>query len=165
METPEQLAAIERGALDLGFTRARPRYPLGTEAHTVHSEELVLVHGANHPLAAERDVVAAALGGETFIVPRFADGPGLIDNYDRLCKVGGFADRPTLQVKDFVTATCMAAGGYGVVLGPKSLKNLGTDGVVYRSVADFHDTVDIVLVYRSGDRPAVVSSLLREISF
>ena len=148
METPEQLAAIVAGQIDIGLARPRPSYPPGVRSRIVHREALVVCMQENHPLASLGDIRAGALAGENFIVPQFHEQVGLIDNIEKLARAGGFPTPSILQTSDFITAATMAAAGLGVVVAPKSLSRLHLDGICYRDIRDYEDMVDIVLIYR-----------------
>jgi DNA-binding transcriptional LysR family regulator len=160
METPEQLAAIAAGRIDIGLVRPRPSYPPGILSRVAHREGLVVGMEADHPLAAGNTVRAEALAGENFIVPQFHEQVGLIDNIEKLAKTGGFPMPPILRTSDFITAAAMAAAGMGVVLAPQSLSQLHLDGICYRPVRDHHDMLEIVMIYRD-DAPSSPLSAIR----
>ena len=161
METPEQLAAIAAGRIDIGLVRPRPSYPPGVQSCIVHREGLVVGMEENHPLATGDDIRAQALAGENFIVPQFHEQVGLIDKIEKLAKAGRFPMPPILQTSDFITAAAMAAAGMGVVLAPQSLSRLHLDGICYRPVRDHEDMLDIVLIYRE-DAPNGPLDAIRE---
>lgn len=148
METPEQLIALEAGRLDLGLLRPRPAYPPRCFARDVHEEPLVACMAARHPLAAEKALTPAMLANERFILPQFHEHVGLIDSLHRLAAAGGFAIAGIERTADFVTAACLAASGYGIVLAPVSLKNLSIDALVFREIFRFDERVKTTLVYR-----------------
>lgn len=161
METPEQIAAIEAGRLDIGLIRPRPSYPAGCAARVVHTEPLVVCLQADHPVADHEALCPAQLAGQRFIVPQFHEQVGLIDHIRRLAKAGGFAMPEIVRTEDFVTAACLAAAGDGIVLAPMSLTNLGLAGLVFRPLAQFSERVACVLLHRH-DAPAEALHWLRQ---
>lgn len=152
METPEQLAALGAGELDMGLLRPRPSYPPGCDAREVHRERLLLCLSVHHPLARRARLTPAMLDGERFIVPQFDEQVGLIDSIRRLAGAGGFAMPTIVRTADFMTAACLAAAGDGVVLAPASLSNIRLDGLAFRDIASFDELLTITLLVR-GDAP------------
>ncbi len=160
METPHQIMAIQDGRLDLGLIRPRPRYPETVKAIDLHRETTRLALAATHPLADRDEIRAADLANENFINPQFHAADGLGAKLRHLASVGKFDLNPIIQVNDFVTAACMAASGYGIVLAPHSLSNMGIDGLVFREIADYHESLEIALAYRADGASASALSIL-----
>lgn len=148
METPEQLAALDAGMLDMGLLRPRPSYPPGCQAREVHQESLVLGLSSRHRLAGQSSLTPPMLASERFIVPQFHEQVGLIDCLRRLAAAGRFAMPSVIQTADFVTAACLAATGDGIVLAPASLANFNLSGLAFQQVAGFNEFLTIALVMR-----------------
>ena len=147
METPEQLAELDAGRLDIGLTRPRPSYPVECRARVIHSEPVRLCISDSHGLAKKGRIDVADLAGQRIIIPQFHEKVGLIDVIRDLAGKGGFPTPDILQTKDFVTAACLASAGDGVVLAPASLAHLQLAGVTFRDMADHRGMLDTVLVH------------------
>lgn len=160
METPEQLAALDAGELDMGLMRPRPSYPKDCTVQEVHSEPLMLCLSLRHPLAETHSLTPAMLAGERFIVPQFHEQVGLIDSLRSLARAGGFAMPLIRRTADFVTAACLAAAGDGIVLAPASLSHFQLDGLAFRPVTVFDEVLKIILVTRS-DAPEEAVRIVR----
>lgn len=162
METPEQIAAIGDGRLDLALVRPRPSYPDPAKvlASCVHREGVCLALAASHPLAARDDIACADLAASRFIVPQFREEVGLIDVIDQIVKIGKLAPPQIAHTKDFITAAGLAAAGMGIAAVPVSLASLVLEGLTYRSVADLDARLELVLLWREGLPQAVVEILL-----
>lgn len=148
MGTPEQMAALKSGHLDMALIRPRPSYPEGCHATEVHSEGLVTCLSSDHPLTAADQLTPKQLAGEHIIVPQFHEEVGLIDTIRKLAVWGGFEMPPIIRTGDFVTATILASAGSGIVLAPQSLMRLNIEGVAYRQIAEFPERLQTMLVYR-----------------
>lgn len=148
METPRQLEALRTGLLDVGFVRPRPSYPPGVAADIVHREALLLAVAADHPLARRR-VDLAALAREDFIVPQFDESAGFAEHLAALAARGGFEPRIAHRVRDFITASAMAAAGYGVVLAPKSLTSISMHKVVCRNIEGYAAVAELAVARRA----------------
>lgn len=161
METPEQIAALEDGRIDVGLMRPRPSTPEGIETRIIHNEPVMLALPHDHPLVGVPSIEPHDLAGETFVIPQFHEEVGLIDTLRRLSMAGGFALRPVERTGDFITALTMVAGGYGVSIVPRSAATLTIEGVVYRKVAGFTERVMLVLAHRPALLPPPLAAFLR----
>jgi DNA-binding transcriptional LysR family regulator len=54
----------------------------------------------------------------------------------------------------------MAAAGYGVVLGPESMRGLGFPEVVFRPLADFTEKVELAVAFRAAEPSASVRAFI-----
>jgi DNA-binding transcriptional LysR family regulator len=160
METPRQLDALAEGRLDVALIRPRSTYATGVAAHVVNREALCVALAADHPLAGGHALQAADLADEAFIVPQAAESAGFGSHLQRLAAAGGFQIRLVHDVGDFVTALSMAAGGYGVVLGPESMRGLGFSEVVFRPLADFVEKVELAVAFRTAEPSASVRAFI-----
>nr|WP_295111820.1 LysR family transcriptional regulator [uncultured Caulobacter sp.] len=166
MDTPSQLAALAQGRIDVGLIRPRLDYPAGLVTQVFHEERLSIALATGHPLTAHAQLTAAALEGQAFIIPQFAEDEGFAGHLLHLAQVGGFETHTVHRVGDFITALSMAAGGYGVVLGPASMERFAIGGLVFREASDFTDRVQLAAAWRSdGASPstrAFVEAAMRE---
>jgi len=106
---------------------------------------------SNHPLAASGIVRPQALRDAAFIVPQFSESEGFAENLSNLGRLGGFDASPRHRVADFMTALCMAAADYGVVLVPESMKSLAPADVAFLRVAGYHEEAELAIAYRTRE--------------
>src|SRR5271155_1027342 len=157
MDTPRQLEALAEGRLDAALIRPRSAYVAGVAARVIHRETLCVALAADHPLARSHTVQAAELGNEAFIVPHIAS---FGSHLERLAAAGRFPIKIVHDVGDFVTAFSMAAAGYGVVLGPQSMRELGFPEVVFRPLADFAEKMELAVAFRTAEPSASVRAFI-----
>lgn len=161
METPRQLQALQQGEIDAGLLRPRRRYPEGVKAVIVHSEPFMVAMAENHPLARNDSIRAAELRGQTFIAPQFVnESEGFAEVLARLAETAGFSAREAYRVNDFITATSLAAAGYGIVVLPESNSLIHQPGVVFRPLRDFKENVHMALAYRERENSPAVRAFL-----
>jgi len=160
MDTPRQLDALVNGRLDVALIRPRPSYAAGVTAHVIHREALCLALAADHPLARSRTLKASDLGNESFLVPQLTESSGFGSYLERLAVAGGISIKIVHDVVDFVTALSMAASGYGVVLGPESMRALGFSEIVFRPLADFPEKVELAVAFRAAEPSAAVRAFV-----
>ena len=67
---------------------------------------------------------------------------------------------PRHRVAGFITALCMAAAGYGVVLVPQSMKAFAPANVAFRSVDGYDEEVELALAYRAHERAPCVKEFV-----
>jgi DNA-binding transcriptional LysR family regulator len=115
---------------------------------------------ADHPLARSHTLQAAELGNEAFIVPQVAESSGFGSHLERLAAAGRFPIKIVHDVGDIVTALSMAAGGYGVVLGPQSMRGFGLPEVAFRPLADFAEKVELAVAFRTAEPSASVRAFI-----
>ena len=161
METPRQLQALQQGEIDVGLLRPRRRYPEGVKAVVVHSEPFMVALAEAHPLARKDAISVADLRGQTFIAPQFInESEGFAEVLARLAETAGFSAREAYRVNDFVTATSLAAAGYGIVVLPESNRLIKQPGVVFRALRDFKESVHMALAYRERENSPAVRAFL-----
>jgi len=161
METPRQLQALQLGEIDAGLLRPRRRYPEGVQAVIVHSEPFMVAMADSHALARQESVSVADLRGQTFIAPQFLnESEGFAEVLARLAETAGFSAREAYRVNDFVTATSLAAAGYGIVVLPESNRLLNQPGVSFRPLRDFGESVHMALAYRERENSPAVRAFL-----
>lgn len=160
METPRQLQAIEAEDIDVGIVRPRRNYPEGVQADIIHSERLVVAMPIDHPLASSRSIRARELRSQVFIAPQFSEADGFSEVVGRLAATAGFPAEPEYRVNDFITATSMAAAGYGVAIVSESIQLFQQPGVAFRPIADFIEPVHLALAYRKRENSVAVKSFI-----
>ncbi|HYZ84698.1 MAG TPA: LysR family substrate-binding domain-containing protein [Bryobacteraceae bacterium] len=157
METPRKLDALAEGRLDAALIRPRPSYAAGLAAHVIYREALCVALAADHPLARTHTLHAADLGNEAFIVPHLAS---FGSHLERLAEAGRFSIKIVHDVGDIVTALSMATAGYGMVLGPESMRGLGFSEIVFRPLADFTEKVELAVASRTAEPSASVRAFV-----
>jgi DNA-binding transcriptional LysR family regulator len=157
METQRQLDALAEGRLDAALIRPRPDYAAGVAARVIHREALCVALAADHPLASSHTLQAADLGNEAFIVPHVAT---FGSHLERLAAAGRFPVNIVHDVGDILTALNMAAAGYGVVLGPESMRGFGFPEIVFRPLADFAEEVELAVAFRTAEPSASVRAFI-----
>lgn len=160
METPKQLVALESGEIEVGIVRPRRRYPDGVEATIIHSEPLMVAMPEAHPLARNPAVGVRDLRDQTFVSPQFDEAEGFAEVIGKLAAIAGFEAAPAYRVNDFLTATSMAAAGYGIVIVPESIQLLRQPGVTFRPITDFKELVHLVLAFRRGEASPAVKTFV-----
>jgi DNA-binding transcriptional LysR family regulator len=115
MSTPDQIEALERGDIDVGFVRL-----------PVERTDLVTV-----PVLEERLVAAipqgmlyrkrlSGLRNEPFVVIARSVSASFVDHVVRTCRAAGFSPRIVQEANELFTVLNLVRGGVGVSLVPRS---------------------------------------------
>lgn len=156
MDTPQQLAALLDGTLDIGFIRPRAVYPAAISTMIVHRDPLLVGLAATHPLAKLDHIPPAALASETLIFPQFGDGGDFDTTVERLSQRGGFLPSKILRTRDFITAIAFVAAGHGLVVAPQVMAKLGIGDILFRPLDDYDEVAELVLAWRNDTNPALI---------
>ncbi len=149
----DQVDALKRGDLDVGFVRA-PLHEPQLASENVRSEKLVLALPADHRLAVRERISLAAVAGEPFVFFPRARGPGFFDLLMSFCRDCGFTPHIVQQAPQ-IDVLALVAAGFGLSILPESVRELRRADIVLRPIIG-SPTTELRLVWRSGDpAPAV----------
>lgn len=158
MLTSAQETALLQEDLDVGLLRPPVRDP-GVDYRVVAREPLVLVVGAEHPLAECAEVELARLRAEEFVMYGAALRSVVNDAIVRSCAVAGFHPRCAHEVGEASTQVALVAAGLGVALAPCSVRALPLEGVRFVPVRGA-ESVDMALAWRADNSSAALHNLL-----
>jgi len=102
-----------------------------------------------------------ALAGETFIVYRRHNGPGLYDAILSACNAAGFSPRVGQEAPRIVSTLNLVAAGLGISVVPESLQRMRMDGVVFRRIGGVaRPKAPLYLASRRGETSAAARRFL-----
>lgn len=136
MSPAEQLRALEKRKIDLGFVGLRP--PAAYQNTTVLAWECVDHHNvtvvlpALHPLAKKRTIKLSDIKSLFFVAMSEETHPGSRDWLSGLCQEAGFTPRILQDVELESGIMTFVAEGLGVTLAREQIKKLPHRGVVFR---------------------------------
>jgi DNA-binding transcriptional LysR family regulator len=124
-ELAEQMAL---GLADVGVG-PRPRRWAGPLT-VLGDEELVVVLGADEPLARRRRLRLDALADRAWVL--YATDNSLSPVVEQACAAAGFAPRAAVRTRHTATAVALAAAGLGPALAPRSIIPPSTQAALVR---------------------------------
>lgn len=149
----DQIEALKRGDLDVGFVRA-PLHEPQLASENIRNEKLVLALPADHRLAIRERVALSAVSREPFVFFPRARGPGFFDLVMSFCRDSGFVPH-IVQEAPQIDVLALVAAGFGLSILPESVRELRRADIVLRPIIG-SPTTELRLVWRSGDlSPAV----------
>ena len=132
MFTPDQLAALRTGELQVGFVRLFGHDMTGLSAELYVREPYVLAVPRGHALARSRRVALKQLAGEDMIFPPRRLMPALYDELVARCGKAGFRPKDVQEAWTKQTAIALVAAGLGVAFVPLSSMVSRRPDVVFR---------------------------------
>lgn len=126
----DQLAALEKGELDLGFVGVAPEVvPSSLSITTWRDERLMVYLPADHPLAKRKRIRLSSLKDEPFVLVSPEAAPAYSLLVKRLCQEAGFRPAIVQEVMRAQAAAAMTVAGSGISILPESLNRITKNGV------------------------------------
>lgn len=160
MDTPEQVASLKDGRINVGFDRIRVTDPL--LAHeTLRDEPLIVALPSEHPLLTTgHPVDLADIAALPLILYPRTPRPSYADLVLRAFEEHGLAPKIVHEVRELQTGLVMVAAGSGACVVPESVRRLGRPDIGF---ADIRQPVSTPLMirYRIDDRSDALRTLFR----
>jgi DNA-binding transcriptional LysR family regulator len=165
MFTTEQLSAIVRGELDLGFVRLQgERAPDGITLREVARNPLRLVVNVSHRLAEAGSVAFADLRDEDFISFPADVGTDLPAVLRGLCRQAGFEPRIVQTAREATTQIGLVAAGLGIAVLPAPLETVRMARVRYVPITDPDAQFRLAVATAAGPAGPLLGGLLEVIA-
>lgn len=156
MLTPDQVAALIDGSLDLGLLRP-PVRSTAIEVQVLRREPLIAVLPAHHALAAGDRVRLSDLRDDPFITYPSHNRSVVYEAVVDACQRAGFVPRNAHEVAETSTLVSFVAAGLGVALVPASVQHLRITGATYLPLAGTTLEVELALATRAGESSPLVA--------
>jgi DNA-binding transcriptional LysR family regulator len=163
LQTAEQLAALAAGRIDVGVIRgplAAAELDPGLELVVIQREQLVVAVPEAHPLAGSERLHAADLRGETFVILRRHESPGLFASLNAVMAGAGGVPEDVLEVAEMQTIIALVASGVGVSLVPAAVSDSVRAGVAFRPLADPSPRTELALAWPRATNSPVRDAFL-----
>jgi LysR family hca operon transcriptional activator len=158
--SPAVAAAVQRGEIDVGFSRLEPQPDVAYKV--IAREPIVVVLPHDHPLAARAEIDPSELDGVSFV--GYTDTPhvlrGIVERYLREHEV---TVSPSHFLDGFATGISLVASTGGLTLLPAYVEPLLPRSVVSRPLAGISPTIEIAAGYRTDNPSPVLASFLQNI--
>jgi len=156
MSSGDQIAAIQRGALDVGLLRPPRRTPVDLVCHEVSREPFVAAIPKDFALARRRRVSLAALARVPLVLVARRAAPDvyddLVDAFNRVAVIAN-VQREATHVN---TALALVTAGVGVSLLPQSASRMRLAGITFRPIVQPLSTV-FAVAYQKTTSPLVTA--------
>jgi DNA-binding transcriptional LysR family regulator len=160
------LSALAEGRLDAAFIRTPGGDAPGLMLEPLLEEPMLAVLPVEHALAASGSGLRLAdLAGDTFILYRRPNGPGLYDAIIAACHAAGFSPQVGQEAPRMPSTLSLVAAGLGVSIVPASMRRMNVEGVAYLSLEGSPAlTAPLLLATRAEARSPVVDVLRQAVN-
>lgn len=162
LTTKEQLQWLLEERLDIGFVRP-PVNKSELNSQIILWETLVVALPENHYLVDRKNISCYSLEEESFILFPRNLAPELYDRVIALCQQANFCPQVVQEARQIQTIVSLVSAEIGIAIVPESIQNLQRTGVVYRSLLEATAQPAIAVVWRKGDRSAVIAKFIDSI--
>jgi DNA-binding transcriptional LysR family regulator len=143
MSTPNQIDALVRGDISIGFVRLPLEHP---QLLALPILEEPLVAAVPHGLLYRCGL--AGLRDQPFVTISRTTSISFFDHFMRTCEAAGFTPRAVQEVNELFTALSLVAAGIGVSLVPRSASKMRVSNVRLRETGLAQAAWKIGIVWR-----------------
>ncbi|SDD77392.1 LysR family transcriptional regulator [Paraburkholderia lycopersici] len=154
MNTAEQVQALQRLQIDLGFAHWG-RFPAEVRSDVLFSEPFLCCLPEGHRLARKRRIELATLAREPFILFPRSVSPHYHDQIIATCVEAGFSPQIRHEARLWQTVVTMVEFGMGIALVPAALGAAGGARVVFRPLASNPYESQVLRLVRAGEANAL----------
>jgi DNA-binding transcriptional LysR family regulator len=147
MVTADQVAALIRGQIDIGFVRL-PVADARIETRPLLHERLMVALGGRTPWRAR--VGLGSLAAEPFITIARSTSASYYDHVIAVCHEAGFSPRIVQETSEIATMLMLVRAGMGVALAPSSAKVRASSDVRFRPLSTPTAAWDIGLAWSAA---------------
>jgi len=157
----EQVEALLKGELDVGFTRSVPdaAEPI-LSCTTLFQEPFLVAVAKDHALATQKSVALTELASSRLILYYREGAPEIHDAVMMLCKRARFTPQLGDSPPSWQSILTMVEAGEGVALVPACVQHL-TGDVVFRPLRGKGPMLDAIAVWRKNETTPVVEKFLK----
>jgi len=157
----DQIEAVRRGELDLGFIHANP-VPREVGVRDLVAEPFVVCLPDGHALAGRRRIDLKALAADDFVMFARAASPSYYETVMSLCASAGFVPAVRHEVRHWLSVASLVSQGLGVSIVPACLARSGLAGT--RFIAFRHEARSVSqVIWRQTDMPPMLQTVLRRV--
>jgi LysR family hca operon transcriptional activator len=158
--SPAIAAAVQRGEIDLGFSRIEPQPDVTYKV--IAEEPIVAILPREHPLAERSEIDPADLKQVSFI--GYSDTPHVLRSIvERYLRERGVTVSPSHFLDGFATGISLVASTGGLTLLPAYVEPLLPRSVVSRPLVGSPPMIEIAAGYRADNPSPVLASFLQNI--
>ncbi len=166
--TPDLIAMLHSGLLDVALVRSPVAQSSGLIISQILDEEMLVALPDRHPLVMgkgekPRRVRLSELANEAFILYRRPSGPGLYDSIIAACLAAGFSPKVRHEAPRLLSTLSLVAAGLGISIIPGSIAGLETSGIAYLRLDPGDNLVAPLYLARKDEQPSGALLLFADI--
>ncbi|MCE0732432.1 LysR family transcriptional regulator [Halomonas sp. G15] len=150
MTTPEQVAALCSGRIDVAFGRLH--FDDDTiSMEVIHKDRLLLALPRQHFLTSRDEISLRDIAAQPLILGQRLPRPSYTDLVMRYFHDQGLRPVIAFEVRDLQTALGLVGANAGVSLIPAAARRIARDDVVFREISESGLEVPVLMGYRKGE--------------
>jgi DNA-binding transcriptional LysR family regulator len=154
--------ALERGELDIGFTKSTDLKDTDNlDYKVILHDHLSIVMQRNHPLAERKTLRFSDIAGESFIMLSKQESSGYFDYVMQICKNSGFVPNVVSMPTQLETVYILTKAGSGLTVLPNSNKYNNDPELRYVEIEEEDTQIDILFAWKKANGNPLIS-VLRE---
>lgn len=155
LNSAEQLEALNRGTLDIGFVHTDRI--AGELQHALYmSEPFVCCLPAGHAAARSKTLKAQDLKGEPLVLFSRGASPDYYERVVSLCALLGWSPWVRHEVRHWLSVVALVRKGMGVALVPSALMDSGVADVVFKPLPESPVRSEVHVVWREREVPSIL---------
>lgn len=159
MDKDQQLDALRRGQLDLGFNRLVPQEP-DIVVERVRSEPLLFATHHDNPLSGRDDVSLEVILREPLILYPSGVRNSLVNQIHDMFLKSGATPNVTHEVPDAITALALVSGGLGSSIMPRAVSHIRPPNVVFLPFIAEGARINLACLYARSNRMPALAAML-----
>lgn len=161
LNSAEQLDALARGTIDLGFVHTE-RIAGDLQRRLYMSEPFVCCLPAGHAGTHDKALVPARLKGMPLVLFSRGASPDYYERVVSLCQLIGWDPLVRHEVRHWLSVVALVRKGMGAALVPRALMDSGVADVVFKPLPESPVRSDVHLVWRERQVPeALLQQLIQ----
>lgn len=166
--TPDLIAMLHSGLLDVAFVRSPVAQSSGLIISRILDEEMLVALPDRHPIAIAkgekpRPIRLSELANEAFILYRRPSGPGLYDGIIAACLAAGFSPKIRHEAPRLLSTLSLVAAGLGISIIPGSIARLETNGIAYLGLDPHTNLIAPLYLAQRDEQPSGALRLFADI--
>lgn len=159
LASPDQLLALERGDIHVGFVRP-PVKDSRMNIRLVHTDPFYVALPQDHAMADQEEIRLVELSGTSLVIFSREEAPGFRDLMLHVCRAAGYFPTTIQDASQMTTMLCLVGGGFGCALVPSSARRMTIPGVVYRPISDYSPLVELYAAWMPDKYAPFIGELL-----
>lgn len=160
MPTSDQMAALEAGKIDIGFSRpVEAPYDRRFLSELLLEDPIVVAMPRDHRLA-PGPVHVNDLASERFVMSVRANNPTLYDTILGVCTAAGFSPNLVNSSGTWSGVLTLVESGEGIALVPSGVRYLSTPGLVFADVVPQTGHIGLSMVWDPRNDGPIVQNFL-----
>lgn len=151
LNSVEQIAAIKRDEIDLGFVLGA-KTAAELNGFRYHSEPFVACVPKHHPAAKEKKIKLNSLKNDEFVLFSRNASPYYFESIVSICVANGFMPQVKHEVRHWTSVVSFVESGMGVSLVPKTLNTRHVTAAKFVEISGRHEPSETWCVWKDTDQ-------------